>query len=229
MKEIWRQYRKDIIFSVIIVILFIITCFAIRGCVENSRRNDNNILALTDSIHTYNDKLDELVAYKVLMEGDLKELRVANESLYNKVKAMKIPGSTNTVVYMKGSTELPTHDTTWVVSTDTMKNFTKEFSFNDKWHSLEGEVSYLHDSLDLKISRNEVNFDYTIGVNNKNQVYISSSNPYVRYDEITGLTLPKNKVKKFGIGPYIGYGYDIKNKEWDTSIGISVTYNLIRF
>lgn len=244
-KEFLKGYKKELIVILVFCVMFLGICFSIKTCCQYKHANQNNLKALTDTIHLYKDKFGEVVASKILLEGSLKDLKIVNDSLYKKIKAMNISGEVQSVVYMEGDVELPTHDTTWVIEPgdveyvyDTINNeiyhniyfeVSKDFAFNDKWHSLEGNVSVNRDSLSLDISKNLVNFDYTIAVNNKNQVYISSSNPYVQYKEITGLTLPKLKEKKFGIGPYVGYGYNFMGKKFGVEAGIGIQYNLFKF
>lgn len=35
--------------------------------------------------------------------------------------------------------------------------------------------------------------------------------------------------KRFGIGPYVGAGYQFNNKQWGWGVGISLQYNFIKF
>ena len=57
---------------------------------------------------------------------------------------------------------------------------------------------------------------------------MTSDNPYVKFNSITGLIIPKQKKeKKFGIGPSVFGGYT--NKGFVYGIGIGLQYNLINF
>ena len=70
-------------------------------------------------------------------------------------------------------------------------------------------------------------FKYALAVKG-NVVYMTSDNPYVKFNSITGLKIPKQKKeKKFGIGPSVFGGYS--NKGFVYGIGIGLQYNLISF
>lgn len=57
---------------------------------------------------------------------------------------------------------------------------------------------------------------------------MTSDNPYVKFNSITGLTIPKQKKeKKFGIGPSVFGGYS--NKGFVYGVGIGLQYNFINF
>lgn len=43
------------------------------------------------------------------------------------------------------------------------------------------------------------------------------------------LTLTQNKPKKFGIGLQAGYFYSVENERFSPSLGVGISYNLIRF
>ena len=106
----------------------------------------------------------------------------------------------------------------------------KDFAFNNKYRELEGQVSLFDTTLSLNINKDKIYLDYTLALKD-GKVYVQSDNPYVKYNEIQGLTIPSNiaKTKRFGIGPSVGYGYDFKFKKFSPYIGVSVNYNLISF
>ena len=78
--------KKTLLYIGILTISLIINIFAIRSCLDNKELNKNNIIALTDSIKYYKTKTGEIVASKTLLEGDLKTLKIVNDSLYNVIK-----------------------------------------------------------------------------------------------------------------------------------------------
>ena len=100
-------------------------------------------------------------------------------------------------------------------------------AFNDKYRELEGNV-YLKDSLlGMNINKDNVYADFTMAIED-NKVFIKSNNPYIKYNDIKGLTLPYSSKRKatLVIGPSFTYGYDFNNKEFGPTIGISATYGL---
>ena len=83
----------------------------------------------------------------------------------------------------------------------------------------------------MSINKDKIYLDYTLAIKD-GKVYIQSDNPYVKYNEIQGLSIDGFKYKRqkrFGIGPSIGYGYDFTNNKFSPYIGISLNYNLICF
>ena len=61
------------------------------------------------------------------------------------------------------------------------------------------------------------------------RIYVKSTNPYVKYNEISGFTVPKQRNKRWNIGPAIHGGYDPINKNWSISAGVSITFGLIQW
>jgi hypothetical protein len=205
---------------------------AIRQCNSYKDINNNNIVALTDSIHYYKTKSGELYVSKTLLMGDLKTLQLANDSLYNVIKDMKLD-DVQSVVHFNTTVNNEPKDTTWNIEkpiTDgyqiTYPMLNKSFAFVNKYRELTGNV-FLNDSiLGLNIDNDKVFLDYVVAIEN-NKVFIKSNNPYVQYNEIQGLTLPQPKKEswtKLVIGPSINYSYDFKEKRFGPSIGISITY-----
>lgn len=227
-----NKYKYTII-SVLLAIAFAITTIiSIKQCISYKDINNQNVIALTDSIKHYKTKNNELYISKTLLLGDLNTLKLANDSLFNVLKSMNIKDPT-TVVHVGSHIDNGKKDTAWVIQPvyfhDTIQNnfdLKKQFAFNNEFRQLEGNV-YVKDSLlGLNIEKDKVYFDYTLAIEN-NKVYIKSNNPYVQYDKIQGITLPKQQQKKsiFGIvvGPSIGYGYDFNQKKFAPNIGINAT------
>ena len=81
--------------------------------------------------------------------------------------------------------------------------------------------------MNLNIEKDKVFLDYTLAVEN-NKVYVKSNNPYVQYNKIQGIELPKPKKRwtTVVIGPSISYGYDFNGKCFGPSINLSLTYGL---
>lgn len=228
--------KADIIKYVVIGLLVLITAFTITRCShfknENSN-NMNNIVALTDTIKYYKGKSNELVAQKTMLIGDMDVLKRVNDSLYNIIKDIKVKNPDN-VVYINTTVHDIVRDTVWTVNVDS-KYIKKEFDFSDKWRSVSGYTYMKHDTLTqyelgTVISKNDVNVDFTV-VQKDNQVYITSNNPYINYNNIIGITqntTQKTKTKRWGIGPYIGFGVTHKF-DFVPTIGIGVQYSIIRF
>lgn len=221
------KIKYYLIFGLILIASLLVNITAIKSCSNYKEMNNNNIIALTDSIHYYQNKNGELIASKRLLMGDMSTLKLANDSLYNVLKDMKV-SKPNSVVYIQGEASLPQVDTMWIVQKDSLNKINKEFAFNDDYRSLEGNVYLVDDTLGLNVAKDEVYFDYVVAIEN-NQVLLKSNNPYIKYKEITGLTVPNQVSKKkhwsIGIGPNVSYGYDFNNRKFAPMIGIGVQLN----
>lgn len=232
-KSYFDKYKYTVILLLLSIVLIFTNCLAIRQCNSYKDINNNNIVALTDSIHHYKTKTGELYVSKTLLMGDLKTLQLANDSLYNVIKDMKLK-DVQSVVHFNTTVDNAPKDTTWNIDktepTDgyqiTYPMLDKSFAFVDKYRELTGNV-FLNDTiLGLNIVKDKVFLDYTVAIEN-NKVFIKSNNPYVQYNEIQGLTLPQPKKEgwmKLVIGPSINYAYDFKEKRFAPSVGVSVTY-----
>lgn len=227
------KINKFTIISALLALVFLITtCIAIKKCSSYKDTNNQNVIALTDSIKHYKTKNNELYVSKTLLLGDLNTLKLANDSLYNVLKSMNIHNP-STVIHFDSHIDNGKKDTAWVIQPvfmhDTINtvNIQKQFAFNNQYRELEGNVFVRDTLLGLNIDKDKVYFDYTLAVED-NKVYVKSNNPYVQYDKIQGITLPKAKKSWYGIvvGPSIGYGYDFNGKKFGPNIGINATIGI---
>ena len=226
----FKSYKYIIILSLVSFLLLFSNICAIRQCSSNARRNNNNIVALTDSIKYHKTKANELYVSKTLLEGNLKTLKIANDSLYDVIKSMKEIKNPTSIVYLNTTVDNGKKDTAWVIERDTLIKYpmlSKEFSFDDQFRALNGNV-FLKDSiLGLNINNDKVFLDYTLAIE-KNQVFVKSNNPYIQFNKIQGITIPepKRRLTSLVIGPSVGYGYDLNEKKFNPSINLSVTYGI---
>jgi len=234
MKSFWQKYKITIIMLLLSVVLVCTNLFAIRQCNSYKDMNNNNVVALTDSIKYYKTKTGEIYVSKTLLEGDLNTLKLVNDSLVKTIKDMNLhkPG---TVVYFDNTVDNGQKDTSWVIPQNPSNdsnivypiNITKEFNFNNKFRQLEGNVTLNDTTLGLNITKDKVFVDYTLAIED-NKVFLKSSNPYVQYNKIQGIQLPQPKKRwtTLVIGPSISYGYNFNNKSFGPSINLSLTYGL---
>ena len=227
--------RSNIILIVTVLILSILLIFSIKSC--NSYKDskihlENSIEAIFDTVSYYKGKNGELVAHKKLLEGDIDILKIANEELYEKLKSMKQTGADH-IVYVETVVENPPDSTSWEIDHNKLEKDSieiKNFNFNNQWRILEGYITHTPNTLGLNITKDQINFDYTLAIKG-NEVYMTSSNPYVKYNTITGLVIPETirKKKHWSIGPIIYGGYDITTQKFGAGIGIGIMYDLWRF
>ena len=223
-----RNHKRILIEVFSVVAFFVFITLSINKCTYYKNINDKNIIALTDSVNYYKGKYGNEVAKKTMIETDCKNLQIINDSLYRMIQSMQVKKPD---IVIGGSTSIDNgkHDTVWVptVTEITSKNIYKKFDFSNQYRELTGNVSYTNDTLGLYIEKDIMQFKYALAVKD-NVVYMTSDNPYVKFNSITGLKIPKQKKeKKFGIGPSVFGGYS--NKGFVYGIGIGLQYNFINF
>ena len=223
-----RNHKRILIEVFSVVAFFVFITWSINKCTYYKTVNDKNIIALTDSVNYYKGKYGNEVAKKTMIETDCKNLQIINDSLYRMIQSMQVKKPD---IVIGGSTSIDNgkRDTVYIptVTEITSKNIYRKFDFSNQYRELTGNVSYTNDTLGLYIEKDRMQFKYALAVKD-NVVYMTSDNPYVKFNSITGLTIPKQKKeKKFGIGPSVFGGYS--NKGFVYGIGIGLQYNLINF
>ena len=225
--------KKDLIYGFIIIVLLGVLSMSVQKCQNVSKEYRNNIEALNDTIRYLQDKNGNLVATKLAFESDIKTLKILNEDLYNEIENLKLKNSVDNATYFSGVIENPAQDTAYVVLHDTIsKGFTKDFAFNNEYRTLEGNVHYQNDTVGVNIDKDEVEFNYTVAMDEDNNIYIKSTNPFVKYNEITGFKVPKQKKKHWFVGPSVNLGYGAALYDGkvvlapNISVGVSAGYML---
>lgn len=223
-----RNHKRILIEVFSVVAFFVFITLSINKCSYYKNVNDKNIIALTDSVNYYKGKYGNEVAKKTMIETDCKNLQIINDSLYRMIQSMQVKKPD---IVIGGSTSIDNgkHDTVYIptVTEITSKNIYRKFDFSNQYRELTGNVSYTNDTLGLYIEKDRMQFKYALAVKD-NVVYMTSDNPYVKFNSITGLTIPKQKKeKKFGIGPSVFGGYS--NRGFVYGIGIGLQYNFINF
>ena len=223
-----RNHKRILIEVFSVVAFFVFITWFINKCTYYKNVNDKNIIALTDSVNYYKGKYGNEVAKKTMIETDCKNLQIINDSLYRMIQSMQVKKPD---IVIGGSTSIDNgnHDTVYIptVTEIASKNIYRKFDFSNQYRELTGNVSYTNDTLGLYIEKDRMQFKYALAVKD-NVVYMTSDNPYVKFNSITGLTIPKQKKeKKFGIGPSLFGGYS--NKGFVYGIGIGLQYNFINF
>ena len=223
-----RNHKRILIEVFSVVAFFVFITLSINKCTYYKNINDKNIIALTDSVNYYKGKYGNEVAKKTMIETDCKNLQIINDSLYRMIQSMQVKKPD---IVIGGSTSIDNgkNDTVYIptVTEITSKNIYRKFDFSNQYRELTGNVSYTNDTLGLYIEKDIMQFKYALAVKD-NVVYMTSDNPYVKFNSITGLKIPKQKKeKKFGIGPSVFGGYS--NKGFVYGIGIGLQYNFINF
>ena len=221
-----RLTAKDVLYILIIIGLCWLLWINYSNMNKLEDQYKNNVEALKDTVSYYKSKTGELVATKTAFECDIKELEKLNESLHAEIKDLKIKNDVLLGMHVSGKVENPSVDTVFIVKQDSIyKGFKHNFNFNNDWRTLEGYVAYIPDSLGVNITKDEIYFDYTLALDEKNNIYIKSSNPYVKYNEFTGFVIPeKPKPKKFELAIYANLEYKFKLNKLAPIIGTELNY-----
>lgn len=229
--ELLKKYSAHIIYILIILGLLVCLNFSISKCSNTRDEYKNNIEALTDTIKYYKDKNGNLVATKLGFESDIKTLKLLNEQLFNEIEALKLKkGDVQNIYHIEGVIDHGKNDTIYIVKHDSInRGFSKEFNFSDEFRTLEGNIKYKPDTLKFNIEKDYVKFDYTLAMDKDNRIYVKSDNPYVKYNEISGFTIPKTKKTHWSLGPSVNFGYDPINNKPTFSIGASLNYGIIKW
>lgn len=231
LRSLVELLRNNLSHVIYIFIIAVLSLMLFRNCQDNKQQSEsarNNIIALTDSIKTFKTKNGELVASKTLLEGKLSDLELANKKLYEQTITMKIK-EPDIVTSIKGTIDNGPKDVVWIHDGSSRDSIEQTFEFINDYRELSGTIWKKDTQLGLNINKDVVYFDYTLAIED-NKAYVTSSNPYVKYDEITGITTIKtNKQKRWGIGPSISFGYDPVRNNTSFSIGVSLTYSLVSF
>lgn len=226
LKNFWFKYKSQIIMGLVIVLLLFLLVKSFDNGLKSKAIYDNNIKALTEQMETWQTKAGDLVAEKTLLEGDVKLLKQTNKELYEQVEKLKV--KPKEVVYVETEIINEVHDTTYVVDSNYVKKY---FDFSDQWRTLTGFVEYNKPDLNLAFTKDVVKADFTVAIKDS-KVYVTSNNPHIEYSDIQGVVLPKRKPTfSIGLGPQVGFGYGVLNKNFDVyfGLGISINYNLFSF
>jgi len=227
-KQIWSKYFSQIILAAVVILLGIFLMKSIENNMHTKHEYENNVIALTSELETWKTKTGELVAEKTILLGDIDLLKQTNEELYDQVKKLK--ARPKEVVYVQTEIINEVHDTTYVM--DPGVNYMKQnFDFSNQFRTLTGFIEYNKPNLNLSFTQDIVKADFTVAIKDS-KVYVTSNNPYIQYNDIQGVTVPHYKPKwSIGIGPALGGGFGLINKQFDFYAGISINlnYNFITF
>lgn len=232
----WNGFKKDIIYIALIIVMVCLAITSMRSCTNQVNENkllEHNIEAITSDTEYYRGKNNELIAKQQILIADMDALKVANEDLYARLRSMEIKNA-DQALRIEGLINNPRRDTVWQVNNDTVYidraiNITRQFDFSDKFRTLQGDVFLSDGNLGLNINKDIIRFDYTAAFRD-GQLYITSDNPYVQYNSITGVQTPKQKKKRWNVGIYGGFGvhYDMPSKRFgygpQIGAGISVGF-----
>lgn len=240
-KYIKKNWKNLLIISLILTVIILImstTCSRRENKILN-----NNVKALTDSVHVLKTKNGDLVYAKQSLILEKKEIEKYLDISKSEIKDLekKLKSSLAYISSMKGGVRIDSiimFDT--IVINGSGDTISVKFNYDDKWVSLNGRT-LIYDTIgETHLDKLEIETPLKVGLTEDYKVFVLSDNPYLKISEIDGAAIEnsviKQKKKRFGIGPYIGFGIGggtSFNKTpyfgWNVSVGLCLTYSLIQF
>lgn len=240
----WKNILLVIFGIVIIALLMSTTCTR-----QKLEKAENNIEALTDSVHTYKLKNGELLYEK---KGFIAEKKELEEYIGVKEKEVKeierqLKSALATIAKLMAEVNIDTIHTTDSVEVLPDSTYNCHFDYNDRWLSLNGVTSVHLDPFQSHTIINNINMEVPlkVGTTKDNKWFVTSENPYVQFTSVEGANLEKAKPKRWslgvqgGVGAIFGYGISgcsadgIVRTGWLVGaggyVGLGITYKLIEF
>lgn len=240
-----------------LLLLLVVTLLILRDCNRVGKKIDPNQAAyeyLQDSVKFFKNKAGEATAQlnllvldneKQLEQIESKDKRIAElKYAYNKVKKdLKAKDKILNITLIElENFQSGKMDTVYVVKSDTIfvdgEAFIihpqYKFSTGDEWHLLEGVVgekpenSYynlsIKEKLELSYVRKSLGFLGMKGT--EYQLQAVSLNPYTTSIDLNGFSI-NEKVKRFHVGAFAGYG--VTNQGLSPNISIGLMYSIFSF
>lgn len=223
------------------------------GAKDETRIDKQNIKALKDTLRVTKNKIGELEYSKATLISDKDDLSGLNKELSEELKKAKgkiseLSKYSITVNPTKDAPIKSTKDTLIKKDDEEHKitwNFDKKYNeFN--WLKLSGETNFIIDEkgnvipLGSNLLTLEERINITQGLREKDgllEVFIKSDHPFFNVNDLESVIINpkdhvlnsviKEKAKRFGLGPVIGYGFTQNGTTY--FIGAGLTYSIIRF
>lgn len=231
MKEFLKKHWKDCLLVLLLIVIVALGIY-ISYSVNRVSIAENNIIALRDTIETYNLKNGELMNEKqlLILEKDELEKYVGISNDYIKDVEKKLNSSISYIAKLEASVKV---DTLFIVDSVyvTDDTISATFRYDDEWIIIDGETSIIDTTYaETNVNCIEVNAPLKIGITENNQFFVSTDNPYINISSIdgSGIVTNKTKTKRWNVGVQagIGFQYGMINKHLDIGpyIGVGISY-----
>lgn len=256
MKNEYKVISALAVFLVLVMSLSIYLYDETKKMEADKKIADQNIIALNDSVRVTKNKVGQLEYSKSVLVSSKKDLERLNKDLYDKLKRTegKVSELTDYIVIIDQTKDGPkgsTRDNVIKLSDDQYKiTWAFDTIYNENnYRKLLGESKFKVDTTNNLLSlvdvsslllKDESKINITQGIRKKDgkvEVFVTSDHPYFSVSDISSVIIDpethvvtefiKTPVKKFGIGPAVGYGYN--GVKFSPYIGFSFQYNIIRF
>lgn len=210
------------ILILILTIAVIILSISLVEVSDKKKIYENNIEALTDSLSVVKMSNDKLLYEKkmLIIERDNFAEFVGMQAKEIKELEKKLKSKIATIAKLQENVvikEIVMHDSIYVYED------TAFIYFNDKneWYDISGLTKYYKCDAKTTIDSLTMNIPLVIGVTEDNTLFAVSDNPYASFSSINVASNTKinNKKKRWGIGPYVGFGIG-----WGYGFGFNGAY-----
>lgn len=224
---------KNILWHILEIAVFLI----ILSCVWNyySRENETNqqnLKAAQNELYEVKLKNGELLTVRDSYIATINDLENLLDISKNEVKDLqqKLDSKIAYISKIETNTKIEYIEVvrdSIVYVNNNPNDIIASFNYNDKWLNIRGQNNIkLGENFECNTLLNEININtpLTVGLTNDYQIFVSSPNPYIHFNEIEGAVLDKSKFrprkKLFNWGFQMGVGpmYDIIDN--DIAVGI---------
>lgn len=195
------------------ILLIVLSCVVIALTMSTAYKSqklgtaENNIIALTDTIKSYELKNGDLLYEQqgyILKKQELEKYIELKESEINELER-KLGSAITTIASLEGQIRVDTIKL--VDSIYIEKNIIyNDFSYYDDWLTLYGTTTYKDDIFNTTLNTIAMNVPLKVGTTADNKWFATSSNPYVSFTNIEGISLEKAKPKRWTFGFQAGVG-----------------------
>ena len=239
----WKNILLIVFSCIIVVLLMSTTCTKQKLDIAN-----NNIAALTDTVHTYQLKNGELMYEKQGFMLEKEKLEKYLEISKSEVKDLekKLGSALATISKLKGQIKVDTIITHDSVYLDQDSVYHNKFKYKDKWLSVDGTSTFSFKPFNANTTINNILMDVPlkVGMSTDNKWFVTSENPYVNFTSVDGVNLAPSNKKRFTLGVHVGvgpsFGYGILGTSGGTvyhgwyfgagvNVSLGVTYKLLEF
>ena len=224
---------KNILWHLLELVIFLI----ILSCVWNyyskeNKTNQQNLKAAQNELYEVKLKNGELLSVRDSYIATIDDLESLLDVSKNEIKDLqrKLDSKIAYIAKIETDTKIEyievVRDSIIYVN-NKPDNIILPFHYNDKWLNIKGQNNIkIGENFECNTTLNKIsiNTPLTVGVTDDYQIFVSSSNPYIHFNEIEGAVLDKSKFrprkKIFNWGFQMGFGpmYDIIDN--DISVGI---------
>ena len=235
--------QKNKVLQVMLTVLVLILVAGGIGYLINKKDTDRMLELTQQQLETYRDKDGKQVARITYLENqrvtDILDLETKDseirelQELVKKYKGELRKGGSATII--KGETRVDTVIREVAVSGDSIYPTYSSPVALGRW--VVGNVSANRDSIALDLS---IANEYHVVMGRERSGFlglgkrrpfaeVTNQNPYSETTSIRTYSVDRARPLRWGIGPYVGYGWSDGGIRPGFTTGISLNYNLIRF